>query len=75
MWSYFEKKLLPYCLRDGSKLVLPKTKSSRVGINSLKSRGSLLWNNLPVSIKNCQSLDIFKVGLSPSKKRLFYLLH
>ena len=30
MWSYFEEKPVPYNLRDGSKLVLPKTKSSRL---------------------------------------------
>ena len=48
---------MPYNLRDGSKLVLSKTKSSRFGINSLKFRGSILWNNLPVSLK---SLNEFK---------------
>ena len=40
MWSYFEEKPMPYNLRDGSKLVLPKTKSSHFGINSLQFRGS-----------------------------------
>ena len=35
MWFYFEEKPMPYNLRDSSKLVLPKTKSSRFGINSL----------------------------------------
>ena len=60
MWSYFEEKPMPYNLRDGSKLVLPKTKSSRFGINSLQFRGSVLWNNLPVSLKNCQILNEFK---------------
>ena len=39
---------MPYNLRDGSKHVLPKTKSSRFGINSLQFGGSLLWNNPPV---------------------------
>ena len=63
MWSYFEEKPMSYNLRDGSKLVLPKTKSSRFGINSLRFRGSLLWNNLPVSVKNCQSLNVFKLEL------------
>ena len=42
MWSYFEQKPMPYNLRDGSKLVLPKIKSSGLGINSLQFRGSLL---------------------------------
>ena len=61
MWSYFEEK--PYNLSDRSKLVLPKTKSSQFGINSLQFRGSFLWNNLPVSLKNCQSLNEFKQEL------------
>ena len=47
----FRGEKMPYNLRDGSKLVLPKTKSC-FGINSLQFRGSLLWNNLPVSLKN-----------------------
>ena len=59
MWSYFEKKPMPYNLRDGSKLVLPKTKSSRFGINS----EGVLRNNLPVSVKNWQSLNDFKLEL------------
>ena len=63
MWSYFKEKPMPYNLRDGSKLVLPKTKSSRFGINSLQFRGSFLWNNLPVSLKNCQILNEFKRAL------------
>ena len=54
---------MPYDLRDGSKLVFPKTKSSRFGINSLGFRRSLLWNNLPVSFKNCQSSNVCKLEL------------
>ena len=57
MWSYFKVKLMPYNLRDGGKLVSPKTKSLCFGINSLQFRGSFLWNNLTVSLKNCQSLN------------------
>ena len=54
---------MPYNLRDDSKLVLPKTKSLRFDINSLQIRGSLLWNNLTVSAKNCQSLNLLKLEL------------
>ena len=61
MWPYFEEK--PIALRDGSKLVSPKTKSSHSIINSLQSRGSLLKNNLPVSLRNCQRLNEFKLVL------------
>ena len=46
MWSYIKEKPMPYNLRDGSKLVLPKTKSSHF-----------------VSLKNCQSLNEFKLEL------------
>ena len=54
MWSHFEEKPMPYNLRDGSKLVLPKTKSSRFGINSLQFRVSFLWDNLPMSLKTAK---------------------
>ena len=36
MWSYFKEKPMPYNLRDGSKLVLPKTKSSHFGHYNLE---------------------------------------
>ena len=58
----FRGEKMPYNLRDGSKLVLPKTKSC-FDINSLQFRGSLLWNNLPASLKNGQSLNQFKLEL------------
>ena len=60
MWSYFEDKVIPYNLSVSSKLVLPKTKSSSQGINSLRFGESLLWNNVSVSVKNCQSLNELK---------------
>ena len=63
MWSYFEEKPMTYNLRDGSKLALKKTKSTRFGINSLQFRGSLSWNDLAVSLKSCQSLNEFKLEL------------
>ena len=58
---------MSYNLRNGSKLVISKTKSSCFGINFLQFRGSLLWNNLPVSLKNRQSLNEFKLELSVAK--------
>ena len=48
MWSYFKEKPVPYNLIDGSKLILPKTKFSRFGINPLQVGGSFLWNSLSV---------------------------
>ena len=63
LMSYFGEKPMPYNSRDGSKNVLPRTKYSRFDINSLRFKGSLLWNNLPVSVKNSQSLNEFKLEL------------
>ena len=71
MWSYFEEKPMPHNSRDGSKLDLPKTKSLRFGINSLRFRGRLLWNNLPVSVENCQSLNVFQLELKTGKYSLY----
>ena len=51
MWSYFDEKQVFYNLRDDSKLFLPKTKVFTFNINSLLFRGSLLWSNLPISVK------------------------
>ena len=42
VWSYLEEKPMLYNLGDGTKLVLPKAKSSCFGINSLLFRGCLL---------------------------------
>ena len=61
MWSYFGEKAMPYNSIDVSKLVLPRAKFSRFDISSLRFRRSLLWNNLPVSVKNCQNLNEFKL--------------
>ena len=54
MWSYFSEKPLPYNLRNGNSLQLPHVKSYRFGINSLRFRGSMLWNNLPFSVKTAR---------------------
>ena len=52
MWSYFNENPIPYDLRKGIKIFLPPVKSFRFGLNSIHFRGSILWNNLPSSIKN-----------------------
>ena len=55
MWSYFNENPIPYDLRKGTKVFLPPVKSFRLGLNSVHFRGSILWNNLPSSIKNNQT--------------------
>ena len=63
MWSYFNENPIPYDLREGIKVFLLPVKSVRFGLNSLHFRGSILWNNLPSSIKNSQTINEFKVKL------------
>ena len=61
MWSYFNENPIPYDLREGFKVFLPPVKSFRLGLNSIHFRGSILWNNLPSSIENSQTVNEFKV--------------
>ena len=63
MWSYFNENIIPYNLRNGHRLLLPLAKSVKLGINSSIFRGSLLWNNLPLNLKGCQTIDEFKLAL------------
>ena len=60
MKPYFEIKEIPYNLRNGYALKLPSTNSTYYGINSVLFRACLLWNQLPLSIKQSQSLLKFK---------------
>ena len=60
MWSYFTHKDMPYNLRKGPFLGLPKTHSFYYGTNAVHFRGSLIWNNLPAVVKSSDSLFEFK---------------
>ena len=52
MWSYFTHKDMPYNLRKGAILGLPKTHSFCYGTNAVHFRGSLIWHNLPAVVKS-----------------------
>ena len=60
MWSFFERKHIPYNLRGGDLLLLPPAKFTRYGVNSLAFRGSLLSNNLSPQVKKSQTLEEFE---------------
>ena len=47
---------MPYNLRKGPTLGLPKTHSSYYGTKAVHFRGSLIWNNLPAVIVSSDSL-------------------
>ena len=50
------KTYMPYSLRKGATLGLPKTHSFYYSTNAVHSRGPLIWNNLPAVVKCSDSL-------------------
>ena len=59
----FNESPIPYDLRKGTKVFLPPVKSFRLGLNSVHFRGSILWNDLPSSIKNSETINESKAKL------------
>ena len=62
-WKTYEKKNIPYSLRKGISLFIPNANAQKYGINSLNFRGSALWNNLPITLKERKHLQEFKLLL------------
>ena len=60
MWSYFTHKDMPYGLRKGPTLGLPKTHSFYYGTDAVHFCGSLIWNNVPAVVTSSDSLFEFK---------------
>ena len=56
----FQTKDQPYNLRNNNLLKLPLVSTTKFGTNSLIFKGSLIWNALSNSMKNSNSLSIFK---------------
>ena len=53
-----------YTLRDPSLLVLPEARSkSNYMKRSFKFQGPQIWNSLPMSLKNCCNLVVFKTNM------------
>jgi len=63
MRSFFIEKEMSYNLRKGKSLVLPKANSSYFGINSLRFRSAMLWNNIPEYLKCSKTVAEFKCNL------------
>ena len=59
MKNYFSIKEIPYSLRNGV-LKIPSARSTYYGTNSIHFRACLLWNKLPNTLKESQSLPEFK---------------
>ena len=59
-WDIFTKKVVEHDFRIKVLCELPPARSQRFGTNSLKFKGSLLWNSLSDENKAAKSLIIFK---------------
>ena len=60
MKPYFKIKEMPYDLKNGNALKLLSANSKYYRINSVLFRTCLLWNRLPLFLKQSQSLPEFK---------------
>ena len=60
MQEHCIRKDVKYDLRTRNLLQIPAANSTTFGIDSMKFRGSLLWNSIPDIIKRASSAAIFK---------------
>ena len=60
---FFTVKQLPYNLRNRDISNLPSERTTYYGTNSILFRACQVWNNLPLSIKQSQSLLEFKTNI------------
>ena len=54
-------KNIPYSRRSGIPIFILNGNTQKYGINSLNFRGSVLWNKLAIKLKECKSLQEFKL--------------
>ena len=67
MQELFKVKESRHSLINQNLLSLPATKTNRFGAQSFLSRGSLLWNLLPDSVRNAPSLASFRALIKSIK--------
>ena len=65
---FFTVKELSCNLRNGHILNLPTARSTYYGTNSILFRACQVWNNLPLSIKQSQSLLEFKPNIKTLRR-------
>ena len=78
--AYLKELLIPYVpsrsLRSSSsnQLTIPKTALKRYGDRAFSVAGPVLWNSLPASVKDCQSVASFKRNLKTYFFKIAYAL-
>ncbi|TWW61852.1 hypothetical protein D4764_04G0004990 [Takifugu flavidus] len=70
--SYLEELVIPYQLnkplrsQNAGLLVVPRVSRGRMGGRAFSYQGPLLWNQLPVQVREADSIATFKIRLKTS---------
>ena len=70
---FFTVKELPYNLRNGHILNLPSVRTTYYSTNSIIFRTCQVWNNLPLSMKQSQSLLEFETNIKTVRNMSVYV--
>ena len=65
--TFFTKQVTPYHMRDNIKLMKPVYNTVQYGMKSIAYQGPLVWNSLPVYIKDTDDFQAFHTALVTSK--------
>ena len=60
---FFTRQVAPYDMRDNFKLIKPVYNTVQFGMRSIAYQGPLVWNALPINVKNSTDLMQFKISL------------
>ena len=64
--TFFTKQVTPYHMRDNMKLMKPVYNTVKYGMKSIAYQGPLVWNSLPVNIKDTDDYHVFHAALVKS---------
>ena len=57
---FFTRQITPYEMRHNPKLVKPFYNTMQYGFRSIMYQGAMIWNSLPVEVKDVDELAKFK---------------
>ena len=70
MWKTYKEKNIPCSQSRRTSFLIPNVNTQKYGIHTLNFRGNVLWNNLPIKVKQCKCLQEFKLLLKQSENLL-----
>ena len=74
MWKTYAERNVSYSLSNGIPVINQGANTRKCGMNSLKFRASVSWNNLPVNLKEYQSLTRISGIIKAKWKLTMHLL-